>query len=368
MHYFNSRMNSVKKLLFSIITLIISILIVEVFLGYLFWFKNSEGISTTYYAVNKIYARMHPRQDDNNSADVKKAHKIITSFSPNSPYIPDDYLGYSDSPGLYSFIFRNESTEDYHTFTANIDENGNRITSFNPEYFEGKKEIWIFGDSFTYGWGNNDETTFPFILQLYLSDFRVVNYADQGYGNVHAYLQLQRELKNNEAVPEVVVIVYGNYFNERNVAAPSRLKQFIYNDSLWKIDPSAFLHPRATLIDGNLEIEYVPLFWKFHENADENSPNMVEQHKVTKGILEEIYRIGNGVGAKMVLAFIYGENSDEVVKYSREIGYYISDIRPKDGRKEWDDFAPFDRHPGPLAQNKYAIKLHKTISEAILMH
>jgi len=347
-------MITVKKTLFTLATIILSFLIIEIFLGYFLWLKKSGVSSTTYYTANKIYSRLYPYNN------------IKISFSPKSPVIPDQYLGYSDYPGSYTFELKDEITNKYHIFKSTINENGNRITSFAPKLHEGKKEIWIFGDSYTYGWGNNDETTFPFFLQQFLPHFRIVNYAHDGYGNVHAYLQLKRELKANNISPGIIVIVYGDYFNVRNVAAPSRLKEYRYkNDVFLKIDPSTFRHPKAFVNGGKLEMEYVPLFRKFNQESNDKDPAVEYQHTVTKKILGEIYDMGEKKGAKLILAFIRGSNSEDVISFARKYGYIISDIRPKSDINEWDDFNPFDSHPGPLAQNHYAIKLYKTISENI---
>jgi hypothetical protein len=348
-------MNIIKKSLFTLATVTIIFCIVEIAVGYLLWINKSGVISTTYYAARKYYYSLYPH---------KAPKTIYTAFHPRSPYVPDEYLGYSNLPGVYVFELLDRNTGNNHSFTATINENGNRITSFAPELFEGKKEIWIFGDSYTYGWGNNDETTFPFFLQQFLPHFRIVNYADNGYGNVHAYLQIKREIKKN-TLPKIIVIVYGNYFNKRNVAAPSRLKQYKYNPLGWKTENlSAYLHPRASINNGELKIDYVPLFWN-NNMSNEKDPSEEYQHEVTKKILSEIYSIGKKNGVKMMLAFINGNDSDEVISFSRKIGYSICDIRPKIKSNEMDTFPPFDGHPGPLGQNHYAIKLYKGISEVI---
>jgi len=332
---------------------VITFLAGELIIGYLLWIQKAGMSSTTYYAASAMYSRLYrPRQ--------------YMSYSPKSPYIPDQYLGYSDLPGVYT-VKLSERTGNYHSFTTTINKDGNRITSFSPELVEGKKEIWIFGDSRAYGWGNNDETTFPFLLQQFLPRFCIVNYADNGYGNVHAYLQLKRELEKNNVPPEIIVIVYSDYFNARNVAAPSRLKEYKEGETVQnsKIDPSAFLHPRALVNSGKLEIEYVPLFWRFNKGFNDKDPSKEYQYEVTKKILSEIYSIGERNGVKMMLAIIAGPESDEVISFSRKIGYVISDIRPKSDRYEFDSFAQFDSHPGPLAQDNFAIKLYKSISKVI---
>jgi hypothetical protein len=322
----------------------------EIILGYILWICKYAGVSSTlYYAAGAMYSRaFSPRQ------------WIV--YSPRSPYVPDESLGYCDLPGSYT-IRLSARTGTSRTFTTTINRRGNRITSFTPELFEGKKEIWILGDSRAFGWGNNDETTFPFLLQQFLPHFCIVNYADNGYGNVHAYLQLKKELENTSIRPEIAVVLYGWYFNMRNVAAPIRLKAFKEGDHVQNVtvDPSAFRHPRASVVNGKLEIEYVPLFWRFNNQSDDRNPSEEYQREVTKKILSEMYGLGRKNGVKMILAYIDGSDSDEVVSFSKKLGYIFCDIRPKPDRIEFDDFLPIDSHPGPLAQDGYALKLYQTI-------
>lgn len=325
-----------KKVLFVFAAIIISFLAVEIFLGYVLWIKKSHTPSAIYYTLRKMYSRVY-RQTD-------------TSFIPKTMYVTDEYLGYANTPGSYTVKIKDRSTGRYHSFATTINKEGNRITSFAPELFEGKKSVWIFGDSFAFGWGNNDETTFPFFLQQFLPNFSVVNYAGCGYGNIHAYLQIKKELEKAKDSPAIIVIVYGDYFNVRNVAAPSRLKEYRYNDASWEnIDPSKWSHPKAVLNHGKLEIEYVPLFWKFNKPSGDKDPSKEYQRDVTKEILREIYGMAEKSGSKLILAFIVGDNSDEVVAFCRKMGYFISDIRPKAERNEWDSFGPFNGHPGPWA-------------------
>jgi len=349
-----------KRFIFTLAAIVLTVLLIELFLGYLLRAKKSDVLSSTYHVISRVYFRLYP---------ITIAGKAIeTTFSPQLLLVPDEDLGWSNRPGTSTVTFKEKATGIYHRFRAMIDENGNRITSFNPELFEGKKEIWVFGDSFVFGMGNNDETTFPFFLQQFLPDFRIVNYGGRGYGNLQGYLQIKRELEKKKAQPEIMVIVYGDYFPDRNIAAPSRIKGIRdHHRDHFVSDPSIQLalyrHPRASIDNGELKVDYVQLFSESDNASEEEDPGLDYQYEVTKKILSEIYSIGEENGVKMILAFLRGDDSDEAVAYARELGYLISDLRPGYERNEWDNFGIFDDHPGPLAQNNYAIKLHKTISE-----
>lgn len=340
-----------KKILFTAATAVIAVVILEVVVGYLLWLKNSSVPSSTYYTLQKAWYRIQPRPNS----------EIEVRYAPRSMYAPDSYLGYRQVPGSYTVTLENVISRDRHVFTLTVGPDGHRITSFAPERFNGEKPIWIFGDSYVHGWGNNDETTFPFFLQEFLPAFQIVNYADSGHGNVQSFLQLKRALQDGGPRPVMIIVVYGDYFRPRNVAAPSRLRRFRRNEATWSIRSSEFLHPRAALKDGRLTIDYVPLFSEEgHSNPD---PSGAYQEAVTSSLLEEMYELGATNGARMMLAFIRGEDDDAVVAGARRVGYRVVDIRPRSDRLEWDSFVPFDGHPGPLAQNHYARKLRRAIEE-----
>jgi hypothetical protein len=231
-----------------------------------------------------------------------------------------------------------------------------------------RPEIWILGDSFINGWGNDDQTTMPFFLQRYLPDRRIVNYAVSGYGNVQAYLQLNRDLPRATPGPEAIVVGYADYYNERNVAASTRLEAFRGNADAdraahWTpADLARFLHPRASRQDGHLVIDYVPLFPPDRERQSQPpDPSLAEQYEVTCLILDSIAKLASAAGARLYLAYLQGPDEDPVVA-AMQSRYTIADLRPDPRRREWDDFRPLDSHPGPLAQSTYAWKLYRALA------
>ena len=347
-----------KNIIFTIVLIIIIFFSVEIILGYLLWHRKVESYSSIHYTIKRVNKYfLKPKFWPDN----KITHTI---FLPKSPYVPDSYLGYSDLPGEYLVSWGIEGNDKKHQFRVTINNNGNRITTFHPELYENKKEIWIFGNSNTFGWGNNDETTFPFILQNFLEDFQIINFADNGYGNIHAYLKLKKEI-DLKSPPRFIVIVYGDYFNIRNVAAPSRLKEYNLYNTLWRDDLLLFTHPRANIIDNELKIDYVQLSKHKIKNIQESDPEKTYQREVTKKILREISLISSKNNVKIILAFISGDDNDSVVEYAMELGYKICDIRASKKYNEHDNFKPYDAHPGPLAQNHYAYKIYNAISRTI---
>lgn len=345
-----------KKTIVVLIVAVLSLLALEVFLGYILWSRKADIPSALYTTAYRMYLR------------VTGVSNIDVQRNPNTMFVPDEYLGYADRPGSYAVRLRDNTTGRMHAFHVTIDSLGNRITSLSPERHAGQPGIWILGDSFTYGWGNNDETTFPFFLQEFLPDFQVVNFGGNGYGNVQGYLQLKRSLEETKLPPAIIVVVYGNYFNIRNVDTPGRLLEYARHPDTFRtgVELSAYAYPSASIgSGGHLRIMYAPIYGT-RKTAFETQDSDTPYHmRVTMKLLDEMAALGRRNGTRMVLAFIQGVDTDDVVRYASRNGYRIADIRPRKELHEWDDFNPLDGHPGPLAQDNYARKLFKTIRKAI---
>src|SRR5690606_27103264 len=154
--------------------------------------------------------------------------------------------------------------------------------------------------------------------------------------------------------------LFRSYFNERNVAAHRRLRSFRIqtNAAGWRVhDPSQFTHPRARLAGDQIIVDYVPLLTEDpRAKAKEKSgdPTRRDQYAVTCRLMREIHALGTRHGARMILAWLQGDDGDPVVADGASAGYAIADLRADFDKREWDDFQPFDPHPGPRAQSIYA--------------
>ena len=102
--------------------------------------------------------------------------------------------------------------------------------------------IYIFADSYVWGVGVNDEQTFAYHLQMARPDYNVKLVAVSGYGLVHNYLRFL-QIKQSIRPNDIVIIGYADYYDVRNVAAPSRLRATeAYLDSLF---PDGKVPPRS---------------------------------------------------------------------------------------------------------------------------
>ena len=144
-------------------------------------------------------------------------------------FADDLRLGYKYNPGVYAFNWFHQDLHKNHTYEVTIGQDGYRTTSKYSNYSSNLPEIWIFGGSFTMGPGLNDQEVFPSIIQRNFPNFRVRNFGVEGYGNIHALIQLKElvKRKNNEKKLIIGVFAYNSFHLRRNVAAPSRMSAFM---------------------------------------------------------------------------------------------------------------------------------------------
>lgn len=121
-------------------------------------------------------------------------------------------LGFALSPGVFQVTINQGLT-----YQATHSPDSQRVTSANPVRVH--PEIWLFGCSYTYGMGVNDEETFAWKLQEKLPQHRVVNFGVPGFGTVQTLLQLKTALSRDSS-PEAVILNFADFHPERNVLAP----------------------------------------------------------------------------------------------------------------------------------------------------
>lgn len=120
--------------------------------------------------------------------------------------------GYAGKPGQFT-IRENDSV----IFTVNRDAQGHRLTHLPTDTSTSKKpEIWIFGCSFTHGWGVNDQETYPWLLQNKLPQYEIVNFGMDGYSTLQSLMQLEEALASG-ARPQMAILAYGSFHDQRNV-------------------------------------------------------------------------------------------------------------------------------------------------------
>lgn len=130
--------------------------------------------------------------------------------SPGNPYVADAQLGIRLNPGTFTITLNNAVT-----FTATHQQNGERKIPGNPA--ENSPEVLFLGCSYTYGYGVNDDASFPAIVQQKHPEWAVHNAAVVGYGTVQHLLQLKKRLEHDP--PDAVVLSLSSVHFQRTVLA-----------------------------------------------------------------------------------------------------------------------------------------------------
>jgi len=142
--------------------------------------------------------------------------QINFTFKKNNIYIKNvkyekTFLGYQPKVGIHNhLIISNGKTLLDGTYT--IGQDGFRVTPKvnNIKY---TKNINVFGGSYTFGWGLNDDETLPYILQNNQQSWKVKNYAINGYGVQQMLAQIENDPK---ILKDINILVTSNFHIPRS--------------------------------------------------------------------------------------------------------------------------------------------------------
>jgi hypothetical protein len=341
-----AHLSSLKLAIFIGATVVICAVILES-LSSLFLFRyysatelafNPTG-SASIYLVKKAFniSPFHPRE----------------SVDPAPLYEIDDQLGYTTTPGKHRVAISVGSKT--YRFSVTVPQRGTRATAYHQE--DRPMAIYAFGDSFIFGWGNNDEQTIPWLLQQKFPQYKVLNLAQSGYGITHAVVQFGK-MKDSIRKEDIIILPYGDYYLARNYGPPSFMRGAFPPCAICAGRNARW--PVARVKGGELAVEYLDMDCsKNGQYCNQADPNPAVMIEATQKIVEFFSK----VHAKVVLAYLSGSDSDPVIAYARKLGMIIVDIRLGTRSPEWDDFGRFDRHPGPIAQYNFFRKLSQGLIE-----
>jgi hypothetical protein len=278
-----------------------------------------------------------------------------------SPALHEDPIfGWSAYPGKYTQLFkrRRHAYDRWETLPVKVTINPDQSRWTGMPAQSQKPTIYIFGDSFVFGAGVNDEQTFAYHLQMARQNYNVKLFARGGYGLVQAYLNIQR-LKSQISDRDIVIIGYADFYDVRSVVAPSRLRETerfmrernIPKSKLAKI-PKAYIGSdnklHVALVDQDCEI--------VRTYCDSDDPPLSQMRAVSLRLIHEIAR---ATKAKTYLLYFKGSKDNPVVQKSGV--QVISALQEDFGYFIWDDIAGFDPHPGPYWHYAIAQKLISVI-------
>jgi len=335
-------LTGLKRAIFIGVTVLISVALLESLSSFfLFRYYSASELPFNPTGSSTIYL-------------VKKALNIspfhTTEAVDSAPlYEIDDQLGYTTSPGKHRVAISVASKT--YRFSVTVPQRGLRATAYRQE--DKPMAIYAFGDSFIFGWGNNDEQTMPWLLQQKFPQYKVLNLAQNGYGITHAVVQFER-MKDSVKNEDIIILPYGDFYLARNYGPPSFMRSAFPPCAICAGRNARW--PVVRSKGGELAIEYLNMDCsKNGQYCNQADPGPAVIIEATQKIVEFFSK----VHAKVVLAFLSGSDRDPVVAYARELGMTIIDIRLDTRSPEWDDFGRFDRHPGPIAQYNYFRKLSR---------
>lgn len=276
-----------------------------------------------------------------------------------------DSLGVVPVPGTY--LVNLNGLE--HTVTHGADHN--RITSFGGGSEASEPKIFLYGCSYTYGQGVNDKNTYPFLLQQKDTVHRVVNLSRPGYGTIQALIHLKKSIADS-ASPDIVVINYAGFHEERNVLAKSYMYKLYAGYQLMDAEPESMVYPKTILVNDSLKIEcrnivdaFKPLCFRKQSaliNLADKSLAFSEQKELkqlscTKQIFRQIHALCNEHKIELVIADIESNPDSEIMKnFCESIELDYVDISPDFSAGEYRNL-PYDNHPNAKAHEVYAEKL-----------
>ncbi len=280
-------------------------------------------------------------------------------------------LGFVHVPGALTIQF-----PDGYTVRATHDETGLRATGpVSATDVPTQPSIWVFGCSFTYGMGLNDDETFPWMLQERFPEYGVVNFGQCGYGTLQSLIQLQQAFEERPA-PRVAVLTYAEFHDERNTLLSHWRKGFFYYNTLGPLQqPYARLGRDGRLRVRMSSVEYkgVPFMRQsaLVHSLEEKCDLLLEQyvirsHDVSKALVEEFARVCAAHGVGLIVAGIdIHPLTTDILAFCRARGLSTVDIAVDFGGDGAFSLMPHDDHPNVTANRLYADGLEPVLREML---
>jgi len=297
-------------------------------------------------ACGEMFLRFTEHESENEGSRV-----VISTPSPF--FIADQKLGYAMHSGEFH-VSQNDNVK----WISTHDKDGHRITS--SETRTDTASLWIFGCSFTYGWGLNDQDTYSYLLQKRFPNMGVKNFAIGGHGTLQTLIQLEDELKKT-APPKTIIVAYGDFHDIRNVGSPLHLKAFNRIKQM-----SAFRYPYAHFTNNMLSVSYAKLDYsgipfsnklrilKFIEDQyDQYIDKSLDRQNITRILLLKIATICKENDIRFLLAGINRtDKTKEMLRLVSSKDIVTFDMSVDLSSAEF--IVKFDGHPNEKAHRHYA--------------
>lgn len=365
----NREPSATRKSVLWFATFAVMLLLLEiassVFLLYWYRFTNSEndpfvneiGMLSSVTLFYKTIGRIQGRRIS--------AYEYNKETNPDPFEIDDDVLGFSAGAGEYihTYLRRKKSSGTWQPFKTKVTINpdGDRWVGNSAEL--DSSSIYVFGDSYVFGSGVNDEQTFSYHLQQASPKKQVHLYAFPGYGLTQTYLRF-RMLENRITSNDTIIIGYADFYDVRNVADPKRLRRMEYwhKKSKFNATPPRRTIPRAKILsDGSINVDYIEQNCQFNNGYCERES--VSDEEKTNTTAHLINYIKNNTDAEVYLLHFAGDKENPVLDRIDERIEVVSALPSDFDYYIRDDVEGFDPHPGPYWHYAISRKLIAHLSE-----
>ncbi len=280
---------------------------------------------------------------------------------PEGRFFQDDsLLGYRGRPGKFALLL-NDSLP----FTVTHDAQGWRQPLADSAAQDSLPEIWVFGCSFTHGYGVNDGQDYPAQLQTMLPGYRVRNYGMDGYGTLQNWLLLGNLLAQGRK-PHTVVLGYGAFHDQRNTANRYWHKA-LHGQRI--ADGLRYPYIRLDKHDA-LQIHYGPIAYiplplqrqlallsLIEERWNHSEDEGLRSQFVTQTLIKRMVDASHQVGSHFVLAGVY-RHPETLAKLHI---FELERVHTVDISQDLQDPAlrilPGNGHPNAIAHHKMASAL-----------
>ena len=207
-----------------------------------------------------------------------------------------------------------------------------------------KPSLFVFGDSFVFGEGVNDEQTFSFLLQQAMPNFNVRLFAAGGYSLTQAFLNFER-LKHEISDRDTIIVGYGDFYDIRHVIAPSWLRELNEAIGMARGDRMGLLPKASVNPNGVISFSYIQQDCSINRlYCEQPDPTKEEMQNVTAALANHI---AENTGAKVYLLHFAGVADNPVLHLLSKRFVLISALADDFDYQITDDVLGYDPHPGP---------------------
>ena len=282
---------------------------------------------------------------------------------PGAFFRSHDKLGYAGRPGAFH-VTLNPTTSSSVSYRVTHDADGYRISEPPRAGPEDRPEVWLFGGSFTHGYGVDDDETYAWRLQQRFSGHRFRNYGMDAYGTYHSFLQFEDLLARGKRAA-FVILAYASFHDARNVRsrywtktlAPQPITKGITYPYV-RLGEDGNLTPHGGPID---YFEWPGMRTLAAVHLAESSYNRLEDRRlrsfeVTAMLIEKMIERARERRMSFVLGGVYPDDGTKAMVYSMGRSVPILDLS-----LPFDDptlrIRPHDSHPSPKGHRVIADRL-----------